>query len=144
MNYLVYVSSACKHFSEEDLKTLLMKSRENNIKLGITGMLLYSENNFIQVIEGELASINGLYSNITNDPRHTGFLTLLRGEIQARNFPDWSMGFKKISENDYSVISGFENLDGSSSLAINNLRERRIMGLLKNFLKINSIGARYA
>lgn len=121
-----------------------MKSRENNIKLGITGMLLYSENNFIQVIEGELALINGLYSNITNDPRHTGFLTLLRGEIQARNFPDWSMGFKKISENDYSVISGFENLDGSSSLAINNLRERRIMGLLKNFLKINSIGARYA
>jgi hypothetical protein len=50
---IVYVSSALKPFSKTDLLTLLEKSRENNTSLGISGMLLYKDGNFMQVLEGE-------------------------------------------------------------------------------------------
>jgi hypothetical protein len=86
-------------------------------------MLLYSDSNFIQVIEGDLQAINELYSRITNDRRPTGFIKLLKGEIQTRNFPEWSMGFKKISNEDYSAISGYEMVEGNNSPSLNRLGE---------------------
>ncbi len=144
MKYLVYVSSATQHFSEEDLKKLLVTSRENNIKHGITGLLLFCEDNFIQVIEGDALEIDALYSKITLDTRHTGFLRLLKGEIQARNFSEWSMAFKKISAEDFSMIAGYEKLHGANSPTIDALSEQPVLRLLKNFLTINSPDARYA
>ncbi len=141
MNFLIYVSSATKHFSEEDLKDLLIISRKNNTSLGITGMLLYSDDNFIQVIEGELKTINGLYEKISKDPRHKGILRLLKGEIQTRNFGEWSMGFKKITKEDFSMLSGYENLEGNSFKSIKKLTHQPMLLFLQNFLKINSTAA---
>jgi hypothetical protein len=143
MQYLIYVSSATIHFSDENLRTLLKTSRENNAGLGVTGMLLYAEDNFIQVIEGEKAVLNGLYAKITCDNRHKSFSILIRGEIKERNFPDWSMGFKKISKEDFSQIAGFKNLSANSPDALSHLNGGPVLLLLKNFLRINSLEGRY-
>jgi hypothetical protein len=43
----IYVSSSVKPFSNEELLELLGKSRENNERLGITGMLVYKGGVFI-------------------------------------------------------------------------------------------------
>jgi hypothetical protein len=48
---IVYSSSAVKPFSEEELVALLQQSRQNNERLAITGMLLYKDLGFMQVIE---------------------------------------------------------------------------------------------
>ena len=48
---LVYVSEGNTTFSKKDLRELLTKSRENNSKLKISGMLLYKGGNFLQVLE---------------------------------------------------------------------------------------------
>lgn len=143
MQYLIYVSSATIHFSDQDLKMLLKASRENNASLGITGMLLYADDNFIQVIEGEEDALNTLYGKITRDNRHKSFSILLRGEIKERNFADWSMGFKKISKEEFSQIAGFKNLSANSPDALIHLNKGPVLFLLKNFLKINSIEGRY-
>ena len=52
MFYLIYVSSAIKLMHDDELLLLLEKARENNSRLGITGMLLYKEGNFMQMLEG--------------------------------------------------------------------------------------------
>ncbi|MEO8112701.1 MAG: BLUF domain-containing protein [Ginsengibacter sp.] len=144
MQYLVYVSSATIHFSDEDLKTLLKASRENNVSLGITGMLLYADDNFIQVIEGEKDVLDTLYAKISRDNRHKSFSILIRGEIKERNFADWSMGFKKISKEDFSQIAGFKNLSAKNSQdALTQLNGGPVLLLLKNFLKINAVEGRY-
>jgi hypothetical protein len=49
---LVYLSAAVFPFQPEDLLELLGKSQERNHKLGITGMLLFKQGNFLQVLEG--------------------------------------------------------------------------------------------
>ncbi len=143
MKYIIYVSNATIHFSDNDLEDLLRTSRENNSRLGITGMLLYADGSFIQVIEGEEAAIDGLYKKISRDLRHKSSSILMRAEIKERSFAEWSMGFKRISKEDFSTIAGFKDLSASSPDSLVNINKGPVLQLLKNFLKINSIEARY-
>ena len=93
MYYLIYLSSAVKPMNHDQLYTLLQQCRDNNQKNGITGMLLHQNGTFMQMLEGDKQVILDLYDDIKKDDRHTGFHTVLAGDIEARNFEDWSMGF---------------------------------------------------
>jgi len=96
MYSLLYVSSASKPFSADELTALLKSSRENNSRLDISGMLLYKDGNFMQLLEGEEAAVSGLYAKIVQDLRHKGPITLLRGPTPERSFAEWSMGFREL------------------------------------------------
>jgi Sensors of blue-light using FAD len=93
---LTYVSSATRPFSSSDLDELLATSRDNNAGLGVTGMLLYKDGNFMQVLEGEEEDVRALYHKIMGDPRHKGEMVLLEHHAQERQFPGWSMGFRDL------------------------------------------------
>ena len=107
MFFLVYASSAARPFSESDLSDLLATSRENNARAGITGMLLYKDGNFMQVLEGEEGAVRELYEKIGIDPRHRGEITLLRGFAEERQFPDWSMGFRDLDSLEARANPGY-------------------------------------
>jgi hypothetical protein len=105
---LVYVSQAKYLFQESELKAILDISRKNNIAHGLTGMLLYDDGGtFIQVLEGEQKQIDELYAIISQDIRHTGIGQLSYTEITERNFPDWSMGYKRINAQDTNSFEGY-------------------------------------
>lgn len=93
MYYLIYLSSSVKPMNHDQLSTLLQQCRDNNQKNGITGMLLYQNGTFMQMIEGDKQVILDLYDDIRKDDRHTGIHKVLAGDIEERNFEDWSMGF---------------------------------------------------
>ncbi|MEM7539309.1 MAG: BLUF domain-containing protein, partial [Chloroflexota bacterium] len=93
----VYISAASVSFNEDDLNKLLQKSRTNNRVLGITGLLLYADGNFIQVLEGEPQNLEIVLSKIRRDHRHSKIIKLLSKEIETRNFPDWDMGYRRLS-----------------------------------------------
>lgn len=107
MYSLVYVSAAVIPFSNVQLIELLQKSRENNEGLGITGMLLYKEGNFMQVLEGEEDSVLSLKARIAADSRHRGMAILRAGAIRHREFSDWSMGFSNLNSPDVLSIPGY-------------------------------------
>ena len=67
---LVYTSLANQKMSDDNLKDLLKKSRLKNETLNITGMLLYLDPFFIQILEGEEAIVNETYNIIKQDSRH--------------------------------------------------------------------------
>src|SRR4028118_510447 len=91
MFFLVYVSSATRPFSGEDLHILLETCRKNNAELGVTGMLLYKDGNFMQVLEGDEGAVRGLYERIAADPRHGGEITLQQGFAEGRQVRGWSV-----------------------------------------------------
>jgi hypothetical protein len=105
--YLVYVSSAVELFTEEDLLALLNHSRERNQQSAITGMLLYSSGNFMQVIEGNEKAVVELHQKILADPRHTNVITLLKRSVAQRLFPNWSMGFKNLDQLTEETTPGY-------------------------------------
>lgn len=93
MFQLVYVSSARALFTAADLAALLAVARVRNAELGVTGMLVYHDGNFMQVLEGDREVVLELSRKIERDPRHHGFLRLLGRELPEREFGEWSMGF---------------------------------------------------
>lgn len=107
MIFLVYVSSATQLFSETELVELLKRAKENNLRNGITGMLLYSNGNFIQVIEGEEDSVQTLHQKILTDPRHKNVITLLTRPLTQRMFSEWSMGFRNLDQTSEEITPGF-------------------------------------
>lgn len=107
MFYLVYVSMAQGNMSKEGLLDILAQSREANARVGITGMLLYKDGNFMQALEGEETAVRELYARISRDPRHRGVLTLVEGERKDRCFGDWSMGFQDLSSPEARATPGY-------------------------------------
>jgi Sensors of blue-light using FAD len=107
MYFLVYVSSAVQLFSPAELQDLLAKSRANNAQLGISGLLLYKDGNFMQVLEGEQAAVQSLHTHIARDPRHRGLITLLQGTHPERQFPEWAMGFCDLNTSEVRSLPGY-------------------------------------
>ena len=77
------------------------------MRLGITGMLLYKDLDFMQVIEGEENTVRKLSSRIERDRRHQGYTELRWEVIRERRFPDWSMGFRNLKNIDVEQIPGY-------------------------------------
>lgn len=98
MHLLVYVSSAWTFPTRADIKSLLVKSRDANSRFGITGMLLYYEGTYMQVIEGPQDPLQQLWRNIQKDPAHHRVTKVFEDEISERVFPEWSMGFKYLDD----------------------------------------------
>lgn len=93
---IVYVSAARHAFTPAELQSLLEKSRANNRRDGVSGVLLYRDGDFLQVLEGPEAAVRRTYARIALDPRHGGVIVLDESEIAQRNFGDWSMGFRQV------------------------------------------------
>ncbi len=107
MFHLTYVSSAAQDFSKADLNELLAQCRESNARLGLTGMLLYKDGNFMQVLEGEEVVVREVYAKISTDPRHKGEIVLQQGPLEERQFPDWSMGFRDLDSPESRPAAGY-------------------------------------
>jgi hypothetical protein len=106
---LVYVSSAVCLFSEDDLVALLKQSREKNTRLGLSGMLLYKDGNFLQVLEGPEDAVHSLFKAIVADERHRGVLRLLEERIEGRRFADWAMAFRNLNNPDFHDLPGYSS-----------------------------------
>ncbi|MBS9523889.1 BLUF domain-containing protein [Litoribacter alkaliphilus] len=109
MHYIVYLSSSVHKLTEEQLQEILVKSRENNQKKGITGLLIYMDGSIIQILEGEKEKVMPLYKTIGQDPRHRGIIRLKEGDLEERLFPDWSMGYHSISPDEARELTGFKS-----------------------------------
>jgi len=108
MNYLIYVSSASRVLTADDLKKMLVDSRYKYISNGITGMMLYSKGTFFQALEGEEEQLEKAFESLQTDDIQKSVIKLKSGAEEQRTFFDWSMGFKPSSE-DLSNINGFVN-----------------------------------
>lgn len=106
-SFLIYVSIATKPFSETELVELLATSRKNNASVGVTGMLLYKEGKFMQLLEGEEAQITRVFEKISKDPRHRNVITLLEGREDRRVFSEWLMGFSNLDAEAAESIPGY-------------------------------------
>lgn len=90
---LIYSSAAVRKLTEIELSRLLLGARKTNMGFDVTGMLLYHEGSFLQILEGKADAVESLFERIGTDPRHHRVVVLMRREIEERQFENWSMGF---------------------------------------------------
>lgn len=98
MIYLIYRSIATEVPSEIELVSLLEHARPANAARGITGMLLYQNGRYMQMLEGEEPVVRELFGAISADRRHRDVKLVAKGALAKRHFDDWSMGFRNMDQ----------------------------------------------
>ena len=95
---LLYASRAASPLTPAVLDSILEASRANNPAAGITGVLCFSDDLFIQVLEGGRDAVCDLYNTIVRDSRHAHVYILSYEEIRERRFGGWTMGQVNIAK----------------------------------------------
>lgn len=90
---LVYVSRRTDVFKTQDIEDILAVARKENDKTQVTGLLCFSNDIFLQCLEGSRTAVNNTYRKILRDPRHDDIVLLSYKEIYERIFNKWCMGY---------------------------------------------------
>ncbi len=90
---LTYRSVLADPPDERDMQRLLARSKVRNRDLGVTGMLLFADGQFLQCLEGPGESVARLWEAIRNDPRHREVELVDHNPAAVRLFGDWDMKF---------------------------------------------------
>ncbi|MTW21003.1 ABC transporter substrate-binding protein [Allochromatium palmeri] len=126
---LLYVSQASQPMTEAGLRALLHESREFNRAQGITGFLLYFNESFMQILEGQRSRVQAVLERIRRDPRHQNLHIVFEDGIDKRLFVDWSMGFR-----DMEHMTRTHFLRGENSRAIDFLEMAADPRVCYNFI----------
>lgn len=102
--HLIYCSAIQDFVTIPDLYRVLQQSIKNNGQRGITGIVMYHDGSVLQILEGEEESVSALYEKICNDRRHHRIQTIIKEQIDHRNFTQWSMGFINLSSRELSQL----------------------------------------
>jgi hypothetical protein len=101
---LLYASRAAAPLTATAMDLLMEQSRENNPRHGVTGLLCFSGDIFIQVLEGGRDAICELFNTIARDTRHHTVRILTYEEIAERRFGAWTMGQVNIAKVNPSLL----------------------------------------
>ncbi|UOQ70330.1 BLUF domain-containing protein [Hymenobacter cellulosilyticus] len=107
LHHLAYQSTATSIPSEQELEDMLTQARAANLEYGLTGVLLYSQGRFMQVLEGSEEAVHFIYARIERDTRHHNVTTLTDGPISQRSFAHWSMGFNVMQAEHFRHLPGY-------------------------------------
>ena len=93
LSCLLYVSAMAAPDAEE-IARICGRSRANNLRNGITGLLLFDGMAFCQYVEGPPKAVSALLGQLEHDPRHVDMRVLQFGAAAGvRRFPSWRLGY---------------------------------------------------
>jgi biotin carboxylase len=125
----------------DELLDILSVSRVNNRKHDITGMLIYGEGVFIQLIEGDKNIIDQVYTKISADPRHKNIIKMAEGDLTQRNFPEWEMGFKAANAAELAELGGY--IDPTSKEFLKDTQSSDVINIMRTFIDMNRMSDNY-
>lgn len=135
MYRLVYVSTAAESLKEDDIENILNVSQSNNDERYITGFLAHNGRSFMQALEGERREVVDIYDRIVADERHFGVAQIIGEPVEKRAFPDWSMNYHRVDDNEGSsamVVRQDESID----VLLNPDMPRDLLYLFSKFLRM--------
>ena len=133
---LIYSSEAAPGLAAPELEQMLAESRVRNKAHGITGVLLFVEGAFLQILEGEKVDVDDLMGRIERDARHHDIKVFYEQEVDERAFASWSMAYLTPGADE---IAKWIEHDGATTiesvLAAVEKNPGRLPGMVVNILK---------
>ena len=134
--HLLYLSNAKPELKQAELDRILEVSRKNNPSRDITGLLVFANGVFIQVLEGPSNEVTNLFETICDDTRHQEVAMLGEYVGQERIFSKWSMGFLQSTFDELTRITDSPNMIGRDDvLSLLSNDETEAVRFLKKFTK---------
>ena len=122
MYELIYISKAKPGLIADDINNILETALNFNLKKNVTGCLLYYNQEFIQILEGEKKVVKDLYAIIWADNRHYDVTLLSEGEKEEREFKTWSMAYHELSDDERKKMS--QKLFANNFIALSELADK--------------------
>ena len=129
---LIYISRSVGPQTTTVTTQILETARRYNKAHNLTGVLCQGKGLYVQVLEGERSIVNGLYRRIVADSRHAHAEIVYFGEIESRQFKEWSMALVHLSIDDPMVTMKHPEFDPYSA------NSSAIMGLITELLSSSS------
>lgn len=129
---ICYISDALEHESLNNIEALYEKAKANNFKNNITGILIYKNQNFLQVLEGDSKTVDATFAKIAYDARHHNIFKVINTSIEDRIFEDYNFGFTIINNK-----QGLSNLNDYLMWLRNadNKLANKVIYMVENFIE---------
>ena len=132
LHQIVYLSSPTCSMTLSEVRELLIKAQINNHFKGVTGMLLFDGDSFLQVLEGPKETVRALVKKIERDPRHTKFTSLVERQIPQRDFGEWSMGLAHIEGKHMRSLPGLVDIQTARRMLSKSEAAESLVSVLKS------------
>lgn len=106
---LIYSSVASEKMPKSKLYKILMVARSRNESLDVTGLLMFINGVFLQILEGERDVVCALMKKISSDPRHSNVKVLREADIEQRTFSSWRMAYVTPSVKELATWTGLKS-----------------------------------
>ncbi|HMR16100.1 BLUF domain-containing protein [Mariniflexile maritimum] len=131
---ICYISDSMHNESLKNIEDLYLKARTNNAKNNITGILMYTDRNFLQVLEGEETIVDATFKKICADIRHKNIFNIIDSPIEQRIFEDYNFGFTTINNkqelnNLFEYLNWLKNADCDCA--------NKVIAMVENFIMKN-------
>ena len=90
---------------------IIRASIRNNRGVALTGLLLVHDGWFLQALEGPAEAVMTTYRRILNDPRHKDARVIAAGPAARREFANWNMCARRMSDADDAILSTLAKRD---------------------------------
>lgn len=90
---LMYASKAAEDICYSDLQAILQVSRTQNLEREITGILIFRDGLFLQLLEGKKTQVKEVLGKIVQDSRHSHLKVLCESSADRRLFKNWPMAY---------------------------------------------------
>ncbi len=106
---IVYSSASSEKMPKSKLYQILRQARLGNAKRGVTGILVFADNTFFQVLEGQEDVVRSLMQKITPDKRHRDVKIIFEGQVAAPAFSSWEMAYVSTNAQEMAAWAGLRS-----------------------------------
>lgn len=131
---LIYVSTAEENVDYSEILNILTHSWKYNHNSYISGMLLYDDRHFMQIIQGPILTIDKLYARIEHDSRHTNIKLIGEELLHERDCSGWGIGFYNKQEVADALYDAFHIGHGEALYDVNYTDAKSLLLALKNVI----------
>tara|TARA_R110002020_G_scaffold211682_3_gene417941 strand:- start:814 stop:1227 length:414 start_codon:yes stop_codon:yes gene_type:complete len=90
---IVYISSAADSLTKNDIQDVFNFTLDWNLDNNISGFLVYKNQSFIQLLEGDEQVLKELFERIKNDERHCNIIPIIQQNLPYKSFEGYQTSF---------------------------------------------------
>ena len=134
---IMYSSQATVPMTVRGLEAILKDAQDGNEKRNVTGALVYVDDVFFQLIEGDKDVVCDLMASISSDTRHHSVKIIYEAAVEARAFESWRMAYLSPTADQMSQWAGFPGTATVQDLLAEiNRSPQRVPKILVNILNV--------
>lgn len=100
---LLYVSRLAPAEPLSSISTITRQARVRNATRGLTGVLVFDGETFVQYVEGPQDGVDSLREGLGRDLRHQDMEILWSGWLPTRHFAGWHMGYLTVEHDTHEL-----------------------------------------